>query len=35
MSELGEGDEFSPAHLAFGFLHESALLGGEDVIRID
>src|ERR1022692_1815865 len=30
--ELGEDHEFSLAHLSFGLLHESALLGGEDVI---
>jgi hypothetical protein len=30
--ELGEDHEFSLAHLSFGILHESALLGGEDVI---
>jgi hypothetical protein len=35
MAELGEGDEFSLAHLSFGLLHESALFGSEDVIGIN
>jgi len=35
MSELGEGDELSLAHLSFGILHESALFGGEYVIGIN
>jgi len=35
MSELGEGDELSLPHLSFGLLHESALVGGEDVIGIN
>jgi hypothetical protein len=35
MSELGERGEFSLAHLPFGLLHESALFGGEDIVRIN
>jgi hypothetical protein len=35
MPELGEAHELSLAHLAFGLLHESALFGGEDVVRIN
>jgi hypothetical protein len=35
MSELGERDELSLAHLPSGLSHESALFGGEYVIGID
>jgi hypothetical protein len=35
MPELGERDEFSLAHLAFGLLHERALFGGEYIVRIN
>jgi hypothetical protein len=35
MSKLGEGHEFSLAHLSFGLLHESALSRGEYVIGIN
>jgi hypothetical protein len=35
MSELGEGNELPVAHLSFGLLHESALFGGEYVVRIN
>jgi hypothetical protein len=35
MAKLGEAHELSLAHLSFGLLHESALFGGEYVIRIN
>jgi hypothetical protein len=35
MPELGEAHELSLAHLAFGFLYESALFGGEYVVSIN
>jgi len=35
MAELGERDELSLTHFSFGLLHESALFGGEHVVRID
>jgi hypothetical protein len=35
MSELGERDELSLAHLSFGLLHESALFRGEYVVRVN
>jgi hypothetical protein len=35
MPQLGEGNEFSLAHLSFGLLDQSALFGGEDIIRIN
>ena len=35
MSELGEGDELSVAHLSLRFLHQSALFGGEHVVRVN
>jgi hypothetical protein len=35
MSELGERDELSPAHLPFGLFHESALFGGEHIVGIN
>src|ERR1022692_5324905 len=35
ISELGDRDELSLAQLPFAFLHESALFGGEDIVRIN
>ena len=35
MSELGERNELSLAHFPFGLLYESALFGGEHVLRIN
>jgi hypothetical protein len=35
MSELGERDEFSLAHLALGLFHESALFAGEYIVGIN
>jgi hypothetical protein len=35
MAKSAEGNEFSLLHLSFGILHESTLLGGEDVIGIN